>query len=133
MDRQLELSEKRHQALSWGPRHSTSRPRTNHPHQDQQQRGRQARSENLDQVPFNESEWAVNALLRLLQHPDLRFGINTLLVDTLLGGVVCPSLWTLRDDLEPLEASSIQVKTLKYDRETQVFSTHRSVGICVEG
>ena len=40
---------------------------------DQLQRGRQARSENLDQVPFNESEWAVNALLLLLQHPDLRF------------------------------------------------------------
>jgi len=40
---------------------------------DQQQRRRQARSENLDQVPSNESEWAVNALLLLLQHPDLRF------------------------------------------------------------
>ena len=53
--------------------------------QDQQQRGLQERSENIDQVPFNESEWAVNALLHLLQHPDLRFGINTLLVDTLLG------------------------------------------------
>ena len=55
--------------------------------QDQQQRGRQARSENIDQVPFNESEWAVNALLHLLQRPDLRFGINTLLVDTLLEGL----------------------------------------------
>jgi len=43
---------------------------------DQQQRRRQERSKNLDQVPFNESEWAVNALLHLLQHPDLRFGIN---------------------------------------------------------
>jgi len=30
--------------------------------QDQQQRGRQARSENIGQAPFNESEWAVNAL-----------------------------------------------------------------------
>ena len=31
--------------------------------QDQQQRVRQERSENLDQVPFNESEWAQNPLL----------------------------------------------------------------------
>jgi hypothetical protein len=52
--------------------------------QVQQQRGRQARSENIDQVPFNDSEWAMNALLHLLQHPDLPFGINALLVDTLL-------------------------------------------------
>jgi hypothetical protein len=58
--------------------------------QDQQQRGHQARSENIDPVPFNESEWAVNALLHLLQHPDLRFGINTLWVDTLLGGLPKP-------------------------------------------
>jgi hypothetical protein len=55
--------------------------------QDQQQRGHQARSENLDQIPFNESEWAVNALLHLPQHPDLRFAINALLVDALLGGL----------------------------------------------
>ena len=53
--------------------------------QDQQQRGRKSRSGNIDQVPFNESEWAVNALHHLLQHPDLRFGISALLVDTLLG------------------------------------------------
>jgi hypothetical protein len=39
--------------------------------QDQTQRGRQARSENIGQVPFNESEWAVNALLHLLQHPEV--------------------------------------------------------------
>jgi len=58
--------------------------------QDQQQRGHQARSENIDPVPFNESELAVNALLHLLQHPDLQFGINTLLVDTLLGGLPKP-------------------------------------------
>ena len=55
--------------------------------QDQQQRGRQERFENHDQVTFNESEWEVSALLRLLQHPDLRFGINASLVDTLLGGL----------------------------------------------
>ena len=53
--------------------------------QDQQQRGCQAPSENFDQVPFNESEWAVNALLHLLQHPDIRVRIKALLVDTLLG------------------------------------------------
>jgi hypothetical protein len=32
----------------------------------------------------------VNALLHLLQHPNLRFGINALLVDTLLGGLPKP-------------------------------------------
>ena len=58
--------------------------------QDKQHRGRQARSENIDQVPFNVSEWAVNALLHLLQHPDLRFGINTLWVDTLLRSAQAP-------------------------------------------
>jgi hypothetical protein len=58
--------------------------------QDQQQRGFQTRSENLDQVPFNESEWAVDALLHLLQHADLRFGINTLLVNALLRGLLKP-------------------------------------------
>jgi len=58
--------------------------------QNQQQRGRQTRSENIDPVPFNKSQWAVNALLHLLQHPDQRLGINTLLVDTLLGGLPKP-------------------------------------------
>jgi hypothetical protein len=57
---------------------------------DQQQRWHQSCSENIDQLPFNESEWAVNALLHLLQHPDLRLGINALLVDTLLGCVSKP-------------------------------------------
>jgi hypothetical protein len=51
---------------------------------NQKQRRREACSENIDQVPFNESEWAMNALLHLLQHPDLRFGIN------LLGGLPKP-------------------------------------------
>ena len=51
---------------------------------------RQELSENLDQVPFNESEWAVNALFHLLQHPDIRVGIKALLVDTLLGGLPKP-------------------------------------------
>jgi hypothetical protein len=32
----------------------------------------------------------VNALLHKLQHPDLRLGINALLVDTLLGGLPKP-------------------------------------------
>jgi len=54
--------------------------------QDQEQRGFQARSENIGQVPFNESKWVVNALLHLLQHPDVRDGIKALFVDTLLGG-----------------------------------------------
>jgi len=83
--------------------------------QDQQQRGRQARCENLDQVPFNESEWAVDALLHLLQHPDLRFGINALLVDTLLGGLPKPldTHGRLRSRPEFLEASSIQVKNIQ--------------------
>ena len=58
--------------------------------QDQQQGERQARSENLDQVPFNESEWAVNPLLHLLQHPDVRVKNKALLVDTLLGGLPEP-------------------------------------------
>jgi hypothetical protein len=65
-------------------------PKTRSEDQNQQQRGRQTRSENIDQVPFNESEWAVNALLHLLQHPDLRFGINALLVETLLGCLLKP-------------------------------------------
>ena len=58
--------------------------------QDQQQRGRQARSENIGRVPFNESEWAVNALLHYLQHPDVRDRIKAWLVDTLLGGLPKP-------------------------------------------
>jgi hypothetical protein len=74
--------------------------------QDQQQRQHQARSENIDQVP-NESDWAVNALLHLIQHPDLLFGINALLVDTLLDCLSKPL--TLMNDFEvvpePLEVS----------------------------
>jgi hypothetical protein len=76
--------------------------------QDQRQRGRQARSENLDQVPFNLSECAVNALLHLLQHPDLRFGINALLVDTLQGSLPKPVDTNGR---KILKGSSIQVKS----------------------
>jgi hypothetical protein len=66
--------------------------------QDQQQRRLQVRYENIDQVPFNASEWAVKALLHILQHPDLRFRINALLVDTFLGGLPKP---------EPPETSSM--------------------------
>ena len=42
------------------------------------------------QAPNNESEWAVKALLHLLQHPNLRHRIKTLLVDTLLEGLPKP-------------------------------------------
>jgi len=59
--------------------------------QDKQQLGSQERSESLDQVPFNESERAVNALLHTLQHLDLRFGIDAFLVDILLGSLPKPA------------------------------------------
>jgi hypothetical protein len=39
------------------------------------------------QAPFNESEWAVSALFHLLEHPNLRHCIKTLLMDNLLGGL----------------------------------------------
>jgi hypothetical protein len=44
-------------------------------------------AEETIQAQFNEPEWAVNALLHLVQHPNLRHRIKTLLVETLLSGI----------------------------------------------
>ena len=57
------------------------------------------------QASFKESGWALNALVHLLQHPNLRHRIKALVVETVLGGLSKPL--TLMDDprviLEPLE------------------------------
>jgi len=79
VDWQEGVSGKHPQASSWRPRHSASIPTTNRPSQEW-----------CESIAFNESKWAVSALFHLLQHADLRFGIDTLLVDTFLGGLSKP-------------------------------------------
>jgi len=80
--------------------------------QDQRQMTTTSAEETV-QAPFKESEWAVNALLHLVQHPSVHHVIASRLGWWKTSWEACQSLLTLMDDprviLEPLEERSIQV------------------------